>query len=221
VTLAIFLTDSSGTPITNALVTLQGPAERSGRTERGRIAFENIPAGNYRVRFDHEGFIPLEREFAARGTVPIDVKATLTPAPAVKPVPCVEPPPRAGTAAPAVPPMSLDLPDFLEKNQLGRDPSKTSSIACTPGGLASVIQIKDPLTEQTHPDADEFIYVIAGTGTVRIGDRVESLQSGVLALVPRTMPHVISPRGRNPLYILSIRAGEKCGAASAVRGPRG
>ncbi len=221
VTLAIVLTDPTGALIGNALVTLQGAAERSGRTERGRIAFENIPAGTYRLRFEHDGFIPLERELAARGATPIDVKATLTPAPPAKPVPCVELPAHASAAPTVVAPISLDLPGFIEKNHLGgREPSKTSSIACTPGGLASVIQVKDPLTEQTHADADEFIYVIAGSGTVRIGDRVESLQSGVLALVPRTTPHVISARGRSPLYILSIRAGEKCGPTSASAPPR-
>jgi mannose-6-phosphate isomerase-like protein (cupin superfamily) len=214
-TIAVVLTDPAGTPIADALVTVHGATERTGRTERGRIAFENLPAGNYRLRFEHDGYITLERELSARGAAPVDVKATLNPAPPPKPVPCAEPPPKQAAGAPVVAPMSIDLPDFIDRNRLGRDPSKTSSVACTPGGLASVIQVKDPLAEQTHADADEFIYVIAGTGTVRIGDRVESLQSGVLALVPRTMPHTISAAGRNPLYILSIRAGEKCGAAAA------
>ncbi len=211
-TLAIVVADPSGTPVGNALVTLEGAAQRSGRTERGRIVFENVPAGTYRLRFESEGFITLEREIAARGRAPIDVKVTLTPAPPVKPVPCVPVAPAAAPAAPAASPMSLDLPAFIEKHHVGRDPSKVSEIACTPGGAATLIQIREPMPEQRHAEADEFLYVIAGTGAVRIGDRVEALQSGVLALVPRTAPHVITAKGRSPLFVLSIRAGEKCAA---------
>jgi mannose-6-phosphate isomerase-like protein (cupin superfamily) len=214
-TLAISVTDPAGTPVSNALVTLQGAAARSARTERGRIAFEKLPAGVYRLRFESDAFITLERDIVARGSAPIDVKVTMTPAPPVKPVPCVEtraPAPPA-PAPPVATPMAIDVPDFIEKNHVGRDPSKISAITCTPGGSASLIQVREPMPEQTHADADEFIYVIAGTGSVRIGDRAEPLQSGVLALVPRTMPHVITARGRGPLYVLSIRAGEKCGAA--------
>jgi mannose-6-phosphate isomerase-like protein (cupin superfamily) len=209
-TLAIAVADPSGAPIGNALVTLQGPEERSARTERGRIVFEKLPAGTYRLRFEHEGFVTFERELAARGAKPIPVDVTLTPAPPVKPVPCVEP---VAPPAPAVAPLALDLPGFIEKNHVGREPSKVSAITCTPGGAASVIQIREPMPEQRHDDSDEFLYVIAGTGAVRMGDRVEPLESGVLALVPRATPHVITARGRSPLFLLSIRAGEKCGTA--------
>jgi mannose-6-phosphate isomerase-like protein (cupin superfamily) len=211
-TLAIAVADPAGTPIANALVTLQGPTERSARTERGRLAFENLPAGTYRLRFEHDAFVTFEKEVAARGAKPIPVEVTLTPATPPKPVPCVmpeAPPPPPSVASP----LALDLPGFIGKNLVGRDPSRISSIACTQGGGASVIQIREPLPEQRHADADEFLYVIAGTGAVRIGDRVEPLESGVMAVVPRTMPHVITARGRNPLVLLSIRAGEKCSVA--------
>lgn len=210
VTLALAVSDPSGTPVGNALVTLEGAAQRSGRTERGRLVFENLPAGIYRLRFESDGFITLERDIVARGRAPIEVKASLTPAPPVKPLPCVETP---RPPAPVVAAMALDLPAFIEKNHVGREPSRVSAISCTPGGGASLIQIREPMAEQRHADADEFLYVIAGTGAVRIGDRVEALQSGVLALVPRTMPHVIIAKGRSPLFVLSIRAGEKCAAA--------
>jgi mannose-6-phosphate isomerase-like protein (cupin superfamily) len=215
-TLAIAVADPAGAPIGNALVTLQGPTERSARTERGRLAFETLPAGTYRLRFEHDAFVTFEKEVVARGVKPIQVEVTLTPAPPVKPVPCVTPvaPPAAGAALAldAGAALTLDLPAFIEKNHLGREPSKTSPITCTPGGGASVIQIREPMAEQRHDDADEFLYVIAGSGSVRMGDRLESLESGLLAVVPRGTPHVITARGRNPLYLLSIRAGEKCGA---------
>lgn len=216
-TLAVVVTDQAGAPVSNALVTVQGAAERSARTEQGRIAFENIPAGNYRLRFDREGFIPLERELAARAGAPTEVKVTLTPAPPVKPVPCVEPPKPATAPADAVSPMAMDLLGFIEKNYIGREPGKTSQISCTPGGTASLIQVREPLEAHAHADADEFLYVIAGAGAVRIGERVEQLQSGVLMLVPRTAQHVLTARGRSPLVMLSIKAGEKCAAAAPAR----
>lgn len=214
-TLAIVVSDQAGAPLGNALVTLQGPASRTARTERGRVVFENLPAGTYRLRFDKEGFIPFEREVTARGRAPIEVKAALTPTPPPpRPLPCVEPP---APAPVVVSPISIDIPAFIEKNHLGRDPNKTSALTCTPGGLATLIQVREPIAEHAHADADEFLYVVGGTGSVRIGDRVEALQAGVLTLVPRSMPHAITARGRNPLYLLSIRAGEKCGA-SATKG---
>jgi hypothetical protein len=211
-TLAVIVTDSGGAPLSNVLVTVQGAADRSSRTEQGRIAFEGIPAGNYRLRFDREGFIPLERELAARAGAPTDVKVTLTAAPPVKPVPCVEPPKPAAPPPVVVNPMAMDLLGFIEKNYIGREPGKTSPISCTPGGTASLIQVREPLDAPAHPDADHFLYVIAGAGAVRIGDRVEQLQSGVFTLIPRTMPHVFTAKGRSPLVVLSIKAGEKCGS---------
>lgn len=217
-TLAIVLTDASGAPISNALVTVKGAAERTARTEQGRIVFEGVPTGTYRVRFERDGFVTLERELVARAGAPTEIKATLNPAAPVKPLPCVEtskPAPVAG--GPIASPMAIDLLDFIEKNYVGREAGKTSAISCAPGGGASMIQVREPLEVPAHADADEFLYVIAGTGAVRIGQRVEVLQSGVLMLVPRTMPHVLTSRGRNPLVVLSIRAGERCGTTQATR----
>ena len=217
-TLAVVLMDPAGAPIGNALVTVQGAAERSARTERGRIVFEGVPPGNYRLRFEREEFVTLERELVARAGAPTEIKATLNRAAPVKPLPCVETPKPAPVAgSPIASPMAIDLLDFIEKNYVGKQAGKTSAISCAPGGGASMIQVREPLEVPAHADADEFLYVIAGTGAVRIGQRVEVLQSGVLMLVPRTMPHVLTSRGRNPLVVLSIRAGERCGTTQATR----
>src|SRR3990172_6169935 len=66
-------------------VTVEGADKRSARTEAGRIAFENLKAGAYRLRFEREGFVTLERELTARGGAPTDVKVTLAPMPAPPP----------------------------------------------------------------------------------------------------------------------------------------
>jgi mannose-6-phosphate isomerase-like protein (cupin superfamily) len=212
-TLAIVVSDASGAPISNVLVTLEGPASRTARTEGGRIALENLPSGNYRLRFEREGFLTLERELTARGGAPIDVKVTLKPAP--EPPPAPAPPPPAPVAAPA-PSVNaklvvLDLPAVIEKEFIGRAPGKTTPLACGGASTSTLIQVKQPLAEHAHANADEVLYVMGGEGTAELSGRAEKLMAGAFLFIPRGMPHTIKQSGRNPLILISTRAGEPCG----------
>ena len=171
---------------------------RDGRTEAGRLTFENLPAGGYRLRFDREGFIPLERELTARGGAPLDVKVTLTPAP-----PAPEP-------ALSSDPLAIDLTAFIEKNYIGRGDSKVSPVTCTTGGPAVLLQIKEGLADPARPDADEFLYVIAGEGIGRAAGHDQPLRAGTFMMIPRGVARTLAAAGRRPLILLSIRAGEKC-----------
>src|SRR5689334_3177894 len=85
-TLSVQVTDKSGNGLSNVAVALAGPVDRTGTTApEGSVASRSMRAGTYRLRFEHEGFITLEREVVlARG--PADVSVALNPAPAVKPV---------------------------------------------------------------------------------------------------------------------------------------
>lgn len=209
-TLAVTVADPTGAPIGNVLVTVEGADKRSARTEGGRIAFENLKAGAYRLRFEREGFVTLERELSARGGAPTDVKVTLTPMP--------PPPPPPAPVTPVAPstvnakPVSMDLPSFIEKNYIGREPSKTSPLACATSGNATLIQVKEQLPPHAHDEADEFLYVIAGEGTARIAERTEPLRAGMFVMVPRAVAHSVTVTGRRPLVIMSTRAGEGCDA---------
>ena len=213
-TLVLMVMDPAGTPLGGVRVKVDGPATRQATTEQGRITFENLPAGTYRLRFDFEGFVPLEREVTARGGAPIDVKVTLTPAPAPpreEPLPA----PVQAAAPPAnAEPVTIDMPSFIEKNFIGRAQGKVSPLACGTGGAATLIQVKEPLAEHAHADADEFFYVIAGDGTGRAGGHDQALHAGVFMMVPRGVSHSLTATGRGPLVVLSIRAGEKCGGGS-------
>jgi hypothetical protein len=215
-TLAIMVSDPAGDPLGDVKVTLAGPAQREVRTERGRIALENLPFGTYRLRFDREGFLSFEREVVARTGTPIDVKVTLTPEPAPP-----APPPAPVTPMPAKPaaasalneaPVAIDMTSFIEKNYIGRGGGKSSSLGCGAGGRALLMQVKDPINEHAHADADEFLYTIAGEGSVRAAGRDEPLRAGVFMMVPRGVPHIIVAVTRSPLMLLSIRAGEHCAA---------
>lgn len=210
-TLAVVVSDPSGTPIGNVLVTVDGPDKRSARTEAGRIAFENLPTGAYRLRFEREGFVPLERELTARGGAPMDVKVTLSPMP--------EPPPPPAPVVPAAEkpaisaaPTALDLPSVIEKNFIGREPAKTSPLSCATDGSSSVIQVKEQLAQHAHDDADEFIYVIAGDGTARVSQRTEPVHAGMFLMIPRGVPHTFTATGKRPIMMLSTLAGQGCSA---------
>jgi hypothetical protein len=210
-TFAVNVSDPSGTPLTGVLVNVEGPVTRQVRTERGRIALEDLPGGLYRFRFEKEGFITLEREVTARGGAPIDVKVTLTPAPKPPP-PKIEPLPPPRPPAVKADPVAMDISAFIEKNFVGRAAGKSSPLACSGGGTATLIQLREPLEEHTHADADEYLYVIAGAGVAKIAGRDEPLKASVFMLIPRGVPHVLSAGGRSPLVLLSIRAGEPCTA---------
>jgi mannose-6-phosphate isomerase-like protein (cupin superfamily) len=202
-------------------VSVQGAATRETRTERGRIALEDLPTGNYRLRFEREGFITLERELTARAGAPMDVKVTLEPAPE-PPKPAPPPEPVAAPPPPPPPtvradPVVLDISAYLEKNFVGRAPSKNSNLGCSTGGTATLMQFRDAVPEHAHADADEYLYVVAGSGAAKIGGAEQPLQPSVFVQIPRTVSHTLTVRGKTPLVVLSIKAGEACGTTPTVR----
>jgi mannose-6-phosphate isomerase-like protein (cupin superfamily) len=210
VTFAVAVTDPSGAPVPDVKVSVSGAAARTSRTEGGRIAFEGLPAGAYRMRFEKTGFVTLEREVTGRGGKPIDVKVTLTPVPA-PPVPPIGP---VGALPPTpVDPklVVLDMPAFIEKNYVGRAVGKSTPLGCATGGPATLLQINEPVALHAHDDADEFIYVIAGQGMAQFGERKEPLGPAVFLMIPRGMAHTLTAGPKKPLVLVSIRAGEKCG----------
>jgi mannose-6-phosphate isomerase-like protein (cupin superfamily) len=210
VTFAVAVQDPAGTPVPEVKVTVSGAASRTARTEGGRIVFEGLPAGTYKLRFEKDGYITYERELAARGSTPIDVKVTLDKMPAPPPPPApvapVTPKPRVVDAKV----VAIDMPAFIEKYYVGRAAGKTNPLGCATGGDATLLQLNESMAEHTHDDADEFFYVIAGQGAARLGERVEALGPGVFMLIPRGTAHTITPAVKKPLEILSLRAGAAC-----------
>jgi mannose-6-phosphate isomerase-like protein (cupin superfamily) len=206
VTLVIAVTDPAGTPVGDVSVSLSGAVSRTTRTERGRAVFEGLPTGDYRLRFEKTGYVPLEREVTGRGAKPIDVTVTLEPLPPPppKPVDPVPPPP------PEIKFAVLDMPAFIEKNYIGKAAGKTTPMGCALGGSSTLLQINEPLALHAHDDADEFIYVIAGQGMARLSGREESLGPAVFLMIPRGMPHTLTAGPKKPLVLMSVRAGDKC-----------
>lgn len=209
-TLAISVADPAGTPIPNVLVTVEGAASRSTRTEGGRIAIEELPAGRYVVRFEQEGFVTVERDLVAAGGKPIEVKVTLKPLPGPPPAPAPPAPEPPKTPTIDAKPAVFDVPGVIEKEFVGRAAGKTTALACGNDGNATLIQLNQPLQPHSHDDADEFIYVVAGEGSASLQGTAQKLKAGTLLFVPRGTSHGLTVSGRNPLIVLSTRAGGGC-----------
>jgi mannose-6-phosphate isomerase-like protein (cupin superfamily) len=211
--LSVTVTDKSGNGIGDVNVAVSGPVDRSGRTAAdGSVAFRTMRAGTYRLRFENERYITLEREVVI-GARASDVTVALNPAPVPKPVvapPAPVAPPPVQKSNRAVEPRTLSMTDFLEKNLIGSEPQKTSLLACTDGGTARVLQIKEPLANHVNADADEVFYVVAGGGSVRVRDLDYKAGPGLFLLIPRGVPVGARREGRNPLIALTVTMGASC-----------
>lgn len=212
------VTDTLGAPLSNVQVTTQAPVARDGVTgDDGSLRFTNMRAGTYRVRFAREGSITLERDIILRNgeSLTIDVSLSAAPPPPKPPEPVMPPKPEPVTKG--LPPPGdakvTPVPTFLEKNFIGREGRKDSSLGCTPTSTATLHQLREAWLSHTHEDADEWIYVVAGEGTLRIGSAEQRIAAGTFSLVPHTIAHALLPTGRNPLIVISILSGPPCAAA--------
>jgi mannose-6-phosphate isomerase-like protein (cupin superfamily) len=213
----------SGTPIEGVRIAISGARTEEAKTSAEGVVSLALAAGSYRLRFEHEGFITLERDVTVR-TAPLEVAVVLNraPAPPEAPPPVAAPPPPP-VVAPAGPPVNISIPAFLEKSFVGgREPMKESVLGCMPDATARLIQLREPLAAHTHADLDEVLYIVAGDGAVRIGEDLITVSPGSMSAIPRGTRHAIERRGRNPLIVLSTLAGAPCqaattGPATAVR----
>jgi mannose-6-phosphate isomerase-like protein (cupin superfamily) len=211
--LTVQVTDTLGAPLAETAITVTGPVSRDGVSAAdGSVRFMNMRPGNYRLRFAREGMTTLERDVTLRAGESLVVDAALTPAPAPEPPP---PPPVAPTSpttlGPPVDPRVTPVPLFLEKNFIGgREGRKDSLLGCTGTGTATLHQLRDSWVAHTHDDAEEWIYIVAGEGTLRIGTQDQKVQAGTFSLVPHTVAHAVIPQGRNPLILISVLSGPAC-----------
>ena len=215
-TLTIQVTDALGAPLADTQVTMTGPVAREGVTAAdGSLRLVNMRAGNYRLRFTREGSITVERDLTMRAgeSLTVDMSLAAAPAPpkAPEPVKPVVPEPAVKTLPPPGDPKITPVPSFLDKNFIGlREGRKDSPLGCTATGTATLHQLREAWLNHTHEDADEWIYVVAGEGTLRIGTADQRIQAGTFSLVPHTTAHTLLPQGRNPLIVISVLSGPRC-----------
>jgi mannose-6-phosphate isomerase-like protein (cupin superfamily) len=211
-TLALMVTALDGKTVPDAKVKASGPVDREGLTDpSGQLSFVNMPAGTYRLRFEHKEFVTFEKEVTLAAGRPLRISAALTAAPPPPPAPKPEPPP-----APPIPPPDANyspstttIVDFVEKNYIGSAAVKRAPLACGASSSSTLIQTKDPVDNHAH-DADEIVYVVAGEGMLKIDGRDTPLVATTLAFIPKGMAHTFTRRGSRPLIFISTLAGPPC-----------
>ena len=178
----------------------------------GTTVIPNLKDGLYRVRCERAGFITLEREFTVRagarnavdiilnhGTPPTSPLAKSAPA-----SPSVVAVPQSG------PFVAMSIPDFLDRNFIGREPVRESILACTPQETVRLLQMREGMAPHVHDRVDEIMYVVAGEGTLRLGNDTVPLRAASLVVVPHGRGHAFERRGRKPLIVVSTLAGAAC-----------
>jgi hypothetical protein len=211
--MAITVTNPQGGTLGGITVDLMGVTSRSGVTNSsGQMTFPGLQAGMYRLRFSGEEVITLERDVTLRGGEIADVDVTLSAAPPPKeiPVPVAPPPAPAPVAGPAGQPLTLSVPDVLEKDYIGKQPRRDSLLACSGNMRTTMIQVNETLPERLYDSADAAYYVIGGEGTLRLNGKDAKLGVNGFASVPRGVTHSFQRRGNRPLILLAILSGAPC-----------
>jgi pyruvate dehydrogenase E2 component (dihydrolipoyllysine-residue acetyltransferase) len=214
-TLSVKVTDSTGAPMVGTKVAANGPVVRASVTDAtGTVRFIAMRAGTYRLRFESPTTITLERDVVLRAGPGEPIEVSLNPAPPPPPPPAPEPPKdpiasRGPLQAPA--PRTVAIPEFVERNAMSsREPSKTSQLACGATSTTNLVQIREPLKDVTHTDAEALIYVVGGEGLLAMPIADVPLAAGTFSLVPRGTTYTLQRRGRNALIVLMTLTDTVC-----------
>lgn len=209
--------DQQGTALENVKIVLAGaPGGEFTTGFAGTAVIPNLTPGTYRIHCEREGYIPFEREFIVGTAVmtPVDIVLNAAPPPPAPP-PAPEPAPKA--LGPAGAPVLLSIPDFLDKNFIGREQLKESILACNTTETVRLLQLKEGVASHAHDTADEILYVVAGDGAIRIGEETAPVRAGSLAVVPHGAAHAIERRGKNPLILVSTLSGNPCQSGAQTK----
>ena len=212
--MAITVTDPSGLTLSGIQVSVSGATTRSGETNSsGNLSVTGLMAGTYRLRFDGEKWISFEREVTLRSGQVLDIDVLLNPAPEPPPPP---PPPPAPAPEPAtqVGPkgqvQTISIPDWLEKEFVGREPRRETILSCSGNERTTMLQLNEPMPQRLYDAADVVYYVVAGEGTVTVDGKASRIPTSAFVSVPRGTPHSFERRGNRPLMLLAVLGGEPC-----------
>jgi hypothetical protein len=208
------VTDGAGLGIQGVRVIVTGPVTRDGTTVAdGSFRALNLKPGNYRLRFEQERFVTLERDVTVRGGQPPDVDVMLTRAADTAPP---EPPP-APTPAPSERTMAplaagaFDITSYLEKEYLKSGPSRVKSIACSDSDSVDVVQTTSSYAVPAGKH-QLVVVAIAGAGRASIGGRSYRIdsRSGSTLTVPPDSGFEATREGKNTLVFVLVSVGEGC-----------
>lgn len=212
--MAITVTDPRGATLGGIRISLSGATTRNGETDpSGNLNFTGLMAGTYRLRFDGDNVISFEREVTLRSGQVLDVDVSLNPAPE-PPAPAPAPPAPVETpeerVGPKGEPQTITIPDWLEKEFVGREPRRETVLACSGNERTTMIQLNEPMPQRLYEDADIVYYVVAGEANATINGKVSRVPTSSLVSVPRGTPHSFERRGNRTLMLLAVLGGEPC-----------
>jgi len=228
----VIVRDRSGTPLRDVHISVSGVSSQDIVTDAtGTASLGTNREGSFRLRFEHDGFITLERDVTIRAAQPSTIEVALNFAPPASPPPAPPPPAPATPPEPVVvtvlaprlssvpsgPPVFVSIPAFLDKNYIGREPIKESVLSCLADSTTRVLQLHEAIGEHTHADMDEVLYVVAGEGTIRARGDMSPVTAGALTVIPHGVAHAIERRGKNPLILLSTLSGMPCPAGATTK----
>jgi mannose-6-phosphate isomerase-like protein (cupin superfamily) len=200
-TVEVRVTDRKGAPLASAHVIVVGISERDGYTSaRGRVTFRNVTPGTYMLRAERDGFLTLEKEFVVAHR-PSSVVAALSRAGSTSR--------RAATASIPAAPRVVSIPDLADK-QLRSGGVSESPIGCSGAMTARLIQVSEPLGGQSHVDADEMLYVVAGDAVLKFDEQEQRVAPGSFTIIPRGTRYSLTRKSRNPAVLLSMLGGPAC-----------
>ena len=89
----------------------------------------------------------------------------------------------------------------------GRDVFWLQTPESTGGKYSSVCVVSyDPGARakpaHAHDNGEETIYIVSGTGKVKVGDEISELSPGSLVLFPQGVPHMVWNTGDEPLKLV-------------------
>jgi hypothetical protein len=213
----IAVKDHDGASLNDVRLALTGDATGEFVTGgAGTVVIPDLKDGTYRLRCEREGFITLEREFTVRGGAYGQIDVVLNPAPPPPPQPAPEPAAPA-VVAPGARPVAMSIVEYLDHNLIGREPLKESILACNPLETVRLLQMREGVAEHVHESGDEILYVVAGEGTVRIGETPTPVRPGSLVLVTSGTGHAFERAGKNPLIVVSTLTGAPCEHTETAR----
>lgn len=83
-------------------------------------------------------------------------------------------------------------------------PQENSSVRVFMQGehcTVNVIQAKSQIKSHYHAKHEEVVYVISGSGTMRLGNRKHLVKSGDLMYIPKNTVHGFSPQSRECVVV--------------------
>ena len=216
--LVITVAGENGAPLSGASVKVAGATVDRAATSGadGGVTLLNLPAGTYRARITRDGYVTLEKEVTIRAGARLTTEAVVTAAPPAPPPP--PPPPAASAPAPTtstLKPGKVSLTFVVDQitqmdKELRNSPTVERDLGCSGATATKLIMTRENMAMHTHADADEMLYIVAGEGTLTVGDKDQTVEAGWFSVVPRGTSHSVTRRGRNALLVLSVRSGPAC-----------